>query len=51
MAQHQVGFGAGLDRHQGQVVQVRPFGISEARIRELTERLSPPQLKGLAQRR
>ena len=48
MAQHQVGFGAGLGRHQGQVVQVRPLGISEARIRELTERLSPPQLEGFA---
>ncbi len=51
MAQHQVGFDAGLGRHQGQVVQVRPLGVSEARVGELIERLSPPQLEGFAQRR
>ena len=30
MAQHQAGFGTSLDRHQGQVVQVRSLGIREA---------------------
>ena len=42
-AQRQVGFGAGLDRHQGQLVETRPFGISEAGVRELGERLPPSQ--------
>ena len=37
-AQHQASFGTSLDRHQGQVLQVRSFGISEARVGELTER-------------
>ena len=46
-AQHQVGSGTSLDRHQSQVVQVRSLGISEACIRELTERLCSPQLKRL----
>jgi hypothetical protein len=50
-AQRQVGFGAGLGRHRGQVVQVRPLGISEARIGELTERISSSRLEGFALRR
>ena len=41
--QHQVRAGAGLDRHQGQLVQMRPFGVSEAGIGELGQRLPPPQ--------
>ena len=42
-AQHQVGFDPGLDRHQGQLGQMRSFGISEAGVRELGERLPPSQ--------
>ena len=49
-AQHQVGFGAGLDRHQGQLGEMRSFGISEAGVRELGERLPPSQPQRFAQR-
>ena len=49
-AQRQVGFGPGLDRHQGQLGEMRSFGISEAGVRELGERLPPSQLQRLAQR-
>ena len=49
-AQHQVRSGPGFDRHQGQLVQLRPFGVSEAGVGELGQRLAPPQAKRLAQR-
>ncbi len=42
-AQHQVGFDPGLDRHEGQLAEMRSFGISEAGVRELGERLPPSQ--------
>ena len=42
-AQHQVSFDTGLDRHQGQLGEMRSFGISEACVRELGERLPPSQ--------
>ena len=48
-AQHQVRSGPGFDRHQGQLVQLRPFGLGEAGIGELGQRLAPPQAKRLAQ--
>ena len=48
--QSQVGSGPGFDRHQGQLVQMRPFGIKKARIGELGQRLAAPQAEGLAQR-
>ena len=49
-SQSQVGSGPGFDRHQGQLVQMRPFGIKKARIGELGQRLTAPQAEGLAQR-
>ena len=49
-AQHQVRSGPGFDRHQGQLVQLRPLGVSEAGVGELGQRLAPPQAKRLAQR-
>ncbi len=48
-AQHQVGFGTGLDRHQGQLGETRSFGISEAGVRELGERFPPSQPQRFAQ--
>ena len=48
-AQHQVRSGPGFDRHQGQLVQLRPLGVSEAGIGEFGQRLAPPQAKRLAQ--
>jgi hypothetical protein len=39
-AQRQVG--TGLGRRQGQLVEMCSFGISEARVRELGERLPSP---------
>ena len=47
--QSQVGSGPGFDRHQGQLVQMRPFGIKKARIGELGQRLAAAQAEGLAQ--
>ena len=35
MAQRQVGFDAGLGRHQGQLVEMRSLGIGEACVGEL----------------
>ena len=49
-AQHQVRSDAGFDRHEGQLVQMRPLGVGEAGIGELGQRLAPPQAKRLAQR-
>ena len=49
-AQHQVRSGAGFDRHQGQLVQLRPFGVGEAGVGEFGQRLAPPQAERLAQR-
>jgi hypothetical protein len=49
-AQRQVGFGTGLDRRQGQLGEMRSFGVSEAGVRELGERLPPSQPQRLAQR-
>ena len=46
--QSQVGSGPGFDRHQGQLVQVRPFGIKKARIGKLGQRLAAAQAEGLA---
>ena len=48
--QHQIRAGASLDRHQGQLVQMRPFDIREAGIGELGQRLPPPQRQRLTQR-
>ncbi len=48
-AQHKVCFGTGLDRHQGQLVEMRPLGVSEAGIGELRKRLPAPQPERLAQ--
>ena len=47
-AQHQVSSGPGLDRHQGQLVQMRPLGVSEAGVGELGQRLAPPQAERFA---
>ena len=49
-AQQQVRSGPGFDRHQGQLVQLRPLGVSEAGVGEFGQRLAPPQAKRLAQR-
>ena len=49
-AEHQVGFGPGFDRHEGQLVQLRPLGLGEAGVGELGQRLAPPQAKRLTQR-
>ena len=48
--QRQIRSGAGLDRHQGQLVQMRAFDVREAGIGELGQRLPPPQRQRLAQR-
>ena len=48
-AQHQVGFGPGFDRHQGQLVEPGPFGIKKACIGEVGQRLPPPQPERFAQ--
>ena len=48
-AQSQVGSGPGFDRHQGQLVQPRPFGLKKARISEFGQRLALPQAEGLPQ--
>ena len=48
-AEHQVGFGPGFDRHEGQLVQLRPLGLGEAGVGELGQRLAPPQAKRLTQ--
>ena len=48
-AQHQLSSGPGLDRHQGQLVQVRPLGVSEAGVGKLGQRLTPPQAERFAQ--
>ena len=48
-AQRQVGSGPGLDRHQGQLVQPRPFGIEKARVSEVGQRLAAPQPERFAQ--
>ena len=48
-AEHQIRPDPGLDRHQGQLVQMRPFGIGEAGIGELGQRLAPPQPERFAQ--
>ena len=48
--QVQVRSGAGLDRHQGQLVQMRPLGVGEAGVGELGQRLAAPQAKRLTQR-
>jgi hypothetical protein len=48
-AQRQVGSGPGFDRHQGQLVQPRPFGIKKARIGEVGQRLAAPQPERFAQ--
>ena len=47
--QSQVGSGPGFDRHQGQLVQMRPFGIKKACLSELGQRLAAPQAERLAQ--
>ena len=44
--QAQVGSGPGFDRHQGQLVEMGPFGIKKARISELGQRLAAPQAGG-----
>ena len=49
-AQHQVRSGPGLDRHQGQLLQMRPLGIGEARVGELGQRLTAPQAERFTQR-
>ena len=48
--QLQIRSGAGLDRHQGQLVQMRPFDVREAGVGELGQRLPPPQRQRLTQR-
>ena len=47
--QLQVRSGKDLDRHQGQLAQMRPLGVGEARIGELGQRLAAPQAKRLIQ--
>jgi hypothetical protein len=37
--------GADLDRDQGQLVQMRPLGVAEARTGELGQRLAAPQAR------
>ena len=48
--QAQVSSGPGFDRHQGQLVQMGPFGSKKTCMSELGQRLAAPQAEGLAQR-
>ncbi len=49
-AQRQVRSGAGLERHEGQLVQMRPLGIGEAGVGEFGQWFTPPQSERFAQR-